>query len=229
MSKTISEIVQTDLPLNLPLWKVSLVHFGEDILEPDTPTQSYIVFRIHHCIAGIVSLQMFTIEDGVSLARLLFHCLDEHWKGEVVDKRQALRRVTQGGIKGFINYFTSFGRLITMKKDNKEFKKPLSPSKNIAWTKSFNLSDIKQIAQNTSTTVNSVVTTLIYCAFWHYCNDTVGLDPTKIDVTAAIPYSTKGLHGPVEFGNSLSTLFLKVALSSDLKKTLEIVHQEVER
>ncbi len=52
MKKTMSEIVQTDLPLNRPLWKVSLVHHGEDILEPDTPKQSHLVFRIHHCIAG---------------------------------------------------------------------------------------------------------------------------------------------------------------------------------
>ncbi len=172
---------------------------------------------------------MLIFADGVSLARLLFHSLDEHWKGDVVDKRRALRRATRGGMKGFLNYFTAFGRLISLKRDNKEFKKPLSIEKKVAWTKAFPLDEIQAIARNSGTTINSVLTTIVYCAFWHYCDDTNGLDPTKIDVTAAIPYSTKGLHGPVEFGNSLSTLFLKAPLLKDAKKELEIIHTEIEK
>lgn len=216
VAKLVNEKMNTLLDFAYPLWKITLVD--------NHPAGSFIIVRVHHCIA-----------DGISLVRVLSTLT--HPSGElsvakasVNDLKQAENQPgitaapTPASITGSssrpralirapnaFDMIAAIFRILFRSADPPTILKgPLGRVKRAVWSEPFSVSEIKKIAQYKQATINDVVMAVSTGAIQRYMQ--LHGDHRTHNLRAFILVNLRGLHFDDELGNNFGLVFLDLPL-----------------
>ncbi|HET9452038.1 MAG TPA: WS/DGAT domain-containing protein [Aggregicoccus sp.] len=193
------------LPLERPLWEVSLVeHWGEG---------SVLVWRLHHALA-----------DGIALMRVLLGAADE--PPPPTELTLPLRNTRPfHGLRLAVGGPLSLLKLLLLPRDAAlAHKAPLSGTKRVAWSEPLSLERIKHIAQREGATVNDVLVSAVSGALHTWLTRHV---PQRVphSLRALVPFDLRVLGRDPPLGNRFGLVYLTLpvgALSSARERLREV-------
>ena len=187
----VSEICSQPLPDDKPLWEFILVP------TPAMENSHCFVFRIHHSYA-----------DGIALTRLfvnnLFDVPVRNYEPIRFSAKQRLLMWCKAALVGPITVLT---KCLSPADNSKIHGGLLNGKKIVAWSKRFSLATVKEIKNETKTTVNDVMTSCLSGALRRYLQDNSEQKPQ--DIWAAVPVDVRADRKSMKFTNKFALVFLR--------------------
>lgn len=218
--------MNSPLDFSHPLWSLTLVN--------NHPTGSIIVMRVHHCIAdGISLMQVFlrvtqsspdgpvAVINGEGVLRnqepaivaTLVQASEPGNGMPALDGASSGRGAVQlaPGVKDMIG---AVARIIFRPADPPTIlKRTLSGVKKAVWSESYNVPEIKKIAQSKGATINDTVMSVVTGAISRYI-DWQG-DTRKPNIRSFILVNLRGRTFDEDLGNKFGLVFLDMPLDRD--------------
>lgn len=236
LMRLVTRTASRPLPRSRPLWEAWLVDgYGGG---------SAVVVRLHHCIA-----------DGMTLARLLLTLTDVEADADLNEApaadrtprtdglRAAAGRLVRGaaatvagaGLSGAVQvaakgaaWGASAARLLLLRPDPKtSLRGELAVDKRLVWTQPLPLTEVKDVARRTGSTVNDVLVAAVAGALRSWL---VGRGGARGDLRAVIPFNLRAPDAPLpqRLGNRFGLVFLPLPVRLDTPAArLDAVRREM--
>lgn len=180
LRELVSREVSTLLDGSRPLWRTIMID------RPGEPTA--LLFRVHHALA-----------DGFALLERLLALCDEGPRPQAPRTRGARHT-------GPFRRAGALARMVTLPRDPRTIlKHALGERKNVAWSRSIPLDDVKRIAHAASATVNDVLVSVVTGALGHElraAGEPVG------NVRAMVPVNLRRTAASDRLGNRFGLVIL---------------------
>lgn len=214
LREQVSQLMSTPLDPTKPLWQIHLIEgYGGGCA---------LLVRIHHCIA-----------DGMALMQVLLRLADpdpsESAEAEVVSDRRGLLRTTGARLRQDLDLLVNpawlvelvttgaggalaAARLLLRPSDPHTcLKGQLGVSKEVAWSESLLLSDVKTVGQATGSTVNDVLLAALSGALGRYLQQRED-DVSDLDIHAAVPVNLRRAEDVLRLGNRFGLVFVPLPM-----------------
>ncbi len=201
----VSEICSQPLPYDKPLWEFILVP------TPDLENSHCFVFRIHH-----------TYADGIALTRLfvnnLFDVPVKDYEPIRFSTKQQFLMWCKAALVGPMTVLT---KCLSPADHSAIHGGALKGKKIVAWSKKFSLATVKEIKNQTKTTVNDVMTSCLSGALRRYLQNHSEQKPQ--DIWAAVPVDVRADRKSMKFTNKFALVFLRapVGVEGNMEQLLE--------
>ncbi|XP_028401387.1 uncharacterized protein LOC114524493 [Dendronephthya gigantea] len=205
LQEVVSKICSLPLTYEMPLWEFILVP------TPDLDNSHCFVFRIHHSYA-----------DGIALTRLfvnnLFDVPVRDYEPIRFSTKQRLLMWCKAALVGPMTVLTK----CFSPADNSEIHGgALNGKRIVAWSKKFSLATVKEMKNQTKTTVNDVMTSCLSGALRRYLQDHTDKKPQ--DIWAAVPVDVRADKKSMKFVNKFALVFLRapVGVEGNMEQLIE--------
>ncbi|GAB6021219.1 hypothetical protein CHUAL_003836 [Chamberlinius hualienensis] len=200
LKKVVNEIINQAIPFSKPLWEIAVMPY----LIPGSEPRTVCLFRIHHAICdGVTFLRiiMLLAENDVGLKMIMENTISKRQAKVKANFKQKLTKIVQN-----IYRFTlapMFLLRVFIIRD-----KPFISSSKLTnvlisdWTTNIKLQTIKDIKNNTSTTVNDVITSCVAGALRRSFLRKNTVPPKSVNVI--VPVSLQGLNDKLANSNNIS-------------------------
>lgn len=201
----VSEICSQPLPYDKPLWEFILIP------TPDLDNSHCFVFRIHHSYA-----------DGIALTRLfvnnLFDVPVRDYEPIRFSTKQQLLTWCKAALVGPMTVLT---KCLSPADHSEIHGGTLNGKKIVAWSKNFSLATVKEIKNQTKTTVNDVMTSCLSGALRCYLQHHSEQQPQ--DIWAAVPVDVRADRKSMKFTNKFALVFLRapVGVEGNMEQLFE--------
>lgn len=205
----VSQICSQPLPLTSPLWEFVLIP------TPDLDNSHLFLFRIHHSYA-----------DGIALTRLfvnnLFDVPVRDYEPTRFTTKQRFLMWCKAAVVGPLIVLT---KCFTSPDRSGIHGGTLNGKKLVAWSKKLSLATVKEIKNQTKTTVNDVMVSCLSGALRKYLKDHSTIKPQ--DIWAAVPVDVRATKNSMKFKNKFALVFLRapVGVEGNINQLFETKHR----
>jgi len=232
LREQVSQLMSTPLDPTKPLWQIHLIEGYRG--------GCALLVRIHHCIG-----------DGMALMQVLLRLADEYSSRSAEPEGGAGRRgllgMTGARLRQELDWLVHPAWLVELARDGAGgalaaarlllrasdprtcLKGQLGVSKEVAWSESLALSEIKMVGQATGSTVNDVLLAALSGALGRYLKER-GDVVSELDIHAAVPVNLRRADDILTLGNRFGLVFVPLPMGmSDPLDRLFTVRRRMQR